>query len=319
MKEVKGSVFVIISAVIFGCMPLTARMLYAQGCNSVSLVVYRYSMSLPILFVLALREQLTALHFNKDCKLCRRRRILQLTAVKRAMRLNPTQVGQFFILSLVFCATPLLLFSSYNYIPSGSATTIHFSYPVFVILAAVFIFREKATVVKIVSVLFCILGLACFYEPGRDGELVGIALALSSGVTYSFYMIFFDRSVLKFIRPFKTNFYLSLFSAALALSFAISTGSFVLLGSANEWLMALCFSVMLTVVACVLFQMGIAAVGAQKSAVLSTFEPITSVALGAMLFHETVGIKTVLGAACILVSVLVVTFLDRGNRKQREI
>lgn len=347
MKEVKGMVFVIISAVIFGCMPLAAKVLYGEGCNPVSLVVYRYSMSLPILLALALREQLLALPGNRlgrkfllpfrkggksedakhpavyemtqdERKTRKRKRQIRLMAVKRAMRLNAIQLRQFFILSLGFCATPLLLFSSYSYISSGSATTIHFSYPVFVILAAVLIFKEKATLMKKAAVVFCILGLVCFYEPGQEGGLAGILLALVSGMTYSFYMIFFDRSILKFIRPFKTNFYLSLISAILAFLFALVTGSFVLLSSARGWLMAVAFSFMLTVVASVLFQIGIAAVGAQKSAVLSTFEPITSVILGAVLFHEAVGIKTALGVVFILASVLSITYFDE-KRKQKGI
>ena len=40
MKELKGSVYAVISAIIFGCMPIVAKYLYAEGCNPVSLVVY---------------------------------------------------------------------------------------------------------------------------------------------------------------------------------------------------------------------------------------------------------------------------------------
>lgn len=47
MKELKGSVYAVISAIIFGCMPIVAKYLYAEGCNPVSLVVYRYSLALP--------------------------------------------------------------------------------------------------------------------------------------------------------------------------------------------------------------------------------------------------------------------------------
>ncbi len=46
MKELKGSVYAVISAIIFGCMPIVAKYLYAEGCNPVSLVVYRYSLAL---------------------------------------------------------------------------------------------------------------------------------------------------------------------------------------------------------------------------------------------------------------------------------
>ena len=54
------------------------------------------------------------------------------------------------------------------------------------------------------------------------------------------------------------------------------------------------------VVACVLFQLGIAMTGAQKTAILSTFEPLTSIVLGVVCFGEAVGIKTGIGVAFIL-------------------
>lgn len=143
--------------------------------------------------------------------------------------------------------------------------------------------------------------------------MLGLILALASGVTYTFYMMFFDRSTLKLIKPFKMNFYLSLISAGLVFTCSLVSGSFVLLSSAKGWLMALGFSFMLSVVACVLFQMGIAMIGAQKTAVLSTFEPITSVVIGVICFQESVGLRTGLGVVFILAAVLSITFFDKAR------
>lgn len=306
MKELKGTVFVIISAIIFGCMPIAAKYIYGEGCNSASLVVYRYCMCLPILFFMALREQ----KGEPDPSGMDRRR-----TIRGAMRLSAIQIRQFTVLSLGFALTPILLFASYNYISSGSATTIHFSYPVFVILASVFIFKEALTKTRIFAVVFCLLGLILFYDPGQKGGAAGIVLALLSGITYTFYMMYFDRSVLKFIRPFKTNFYISLYCSVLALIYALAGGSFVLLNTAAGWGLAFGFSFMLSVVACVLFQLGIALIGAQKTAILSTFEPITSVVLGVVFFHEAVGLKTGLGVLFILAAVLSITCFGKGQEQ----
>ncbi len=162
MKELKGSVYAVISAIIFGCMPIVAKYLYAEGCNPVSLVVYRYSLALPVLLILALREQ------GKDER--ERKAAGEPSKRDSGMRITMSQLRQFIILSTGFSLTPILLFSSYNYISSGSATTIHFSYPVLVILASVFIFKEKATWTKIASVVFCVIGLVLFMNRGRRTE-----------------------------------------------------------------------------------------------------------------------------------------------------
>ena len=324
MKEVKGAVFVIISAVIFGFMPIAAKYIYAAGGNSASLTVYRYSLSLPLLLFLAVREQAggRAAGIRQDASGRQKcegdsLRIPLILRLKKATHINSCQLKQFIILSAGFCMTPLLLFASYNYISAGSATTIHFSYPVFVILASIFIFREKVSGVKKAGLAFCFIGLVLFYEPGQAEGTIGILLSLASGVTYTFYMMFFDRSTLKYMKPFKTNFYLSLISAILAFLFAIVTDSFVLLTTPGAWAMAAGFSFTISVVACILFQLGIALIGAQKSAVLSTFEPITSVILGVILFQEKVGLKTVLGVLFILAAVLGITLFDK-NKVRRE-
>lgn len=303
MRELKGSIYAVVSAVIFGCMPIVAKYLYAEGCNPVSLVVYRYSLALPVLFLLALREQAKDRRERKEAGESKRR--------DAGMRITGAQLRQFIILSLGFSSTPVLLFSSYHYISSGSATTIHFSYPVLVILASVFIFKEKATGTKIASVLFCITGLVLFYEPGQENGILGIILALASGVTYTFYMMYFDRSSLKFIKPFKTNFYMSLVSAAMVFALSLVTDTLVLFDSARGWAAAFGFSFMLIVVACVLFQLGIAMIGAQKTAILSTFEPLTSIVLGVVCFGEAFGIRTGLGVLFILASVISITLFGK--------
>lgn len=305
MKAFKGAIFVVISAVIFGCMPVAAKYIYAAGGNSASLTVYRYVLPLPVLLFLALREQRSG-----------PAEPVRFAVLKRTLHISSFQLGQFIILGIGFCMTPLLLFTSYNYISSGSATTIHFSYPVFVILASSLLYRQRMTVFKNLGVLFCILGLTMFYKPGLADGTLGIALSMASGVTYTFYMMYFDRSELKLLKPFKMNLYLSLFSAAVALCFSLATGSFVLLTTPSGWLMALVFSLMVSVCATILFQKGIALIGAQKSAVLSTFEPITSVVLGFFLFGEDIGIRTAAGVVFILASVLCITFFDKGQERK---
>ena len=51
-----GYFFVILSAVIFGCMPLGANFLYAQGVTPMSLVFLRNLLSLPLLALLGSRQ-----------------------------------------------------------------------------------------------------------------------------------------------------------------------------------------------------------------------------------------------------------------------
>ena len=51
-EMVKGYLWVIMSAVIFGCMPLGAKLIYSDGVNAMSLVFLRNALAVPVLAVL---------------------------------------------------------------------------------------------------------------------------------------------------------------------------------------------------------------------------------------------------------------------------
>ncbi len=58
-KLLKGYIFVILSAVLYGLMPLITTHIKADGANSYTLVFLRNALSLPALAALALAQQKT--------------------------------------------------------------------------------------------------------------------------------------------------------------------------------------------------------------------------------------------------------------------
>ena len=71
---------------------------------------------------------------------------------------NPLSVSVYRFLFSV----PFLLFQSYEYISSGMATTIHFIYPVLVLLGSILFFRERLTWQKGICTGLCLAGMLCF-------------------------------------------------------------------------------------------------------------------------------------------------------------
>ena len=98
---------------------------------------------------------------------------------KISLKITGREFRKILVLSLCCAGTPLLLFQSYRYIPSGMATTIHFVYPILVLLGCVVFYRERLTVKKSVCAALCLLGILFFYTPGESGSPAGVALALS--------------------------------------------------------------------------------------------------------------------------------------------
>lgn len=98
---------------------------------------------------------------------------------------------------LGFAMTTTLLQSSYLYLPVGTATTIHYLFPLLVNLGGLIFFREslhKVTLVVLAGVLCGIIFLA----GEKEGiQIFGIALAFASSITWAFHMLYLDHSVLR--------------------------------------------------------------------------------------------------------------------------
>ena len=154
-----GYLCVILSAVLFGCMPLGARFLYAQGVTPMSLVLLRNLLSLPILALLGSRQG--GLRISRGA-------LLEASA------------ASFFGCWLA----PILLFSSYRYLASGMAAVFHFIYPILVVLSG-YLLREKVKKGALLCALLCSLGILLLFDPHGAIDPVGVAFALTSGAAYA--------------------------------------------------------------------------------------------------------------------------------------
>ena len=290
-KTVRGYIFAILSAVIFGCMPLMARYIYADGVSPSTLVFLRNFLALPSLAVLAYLQR-------KSLKV-------------PAKALAPIAAISFF----GCCLTPILLFTAYNYIASGTATVFHFIYPAVVVLSGILFLKKKAKAEALISVGLCIIGVALFYDPAQPINLAGSALALGSGITFALYVLLLAGFRHREISGFLFSFYVAAASAVIAFIICIATGQLALPQTVTGWGLCLLFALAVTTGAVFLFQRGTFLIGGEKTSILSTLEPITSVVVGIVVFHEKATFKSVLGAVLVIsASVLIAVFDIKKKR-----
>ncbi|WP_313757037.1 DMT family transporter [Tissierella sp.] len=285
--KLKGTLSVMISAIIFGSMPLMAKIVFKEGGNPTSLAFYRFLLIIPFLYILIKRKKEETLKITKE-------------ELKKIILVGTIGYG----------ATALLLYLSYNYIPSGMATTIHFVYPIFVILGCILFFKEKPNIIKIIAVILCVLGVLMFYDGNGDINFIGIFLAFASSITFAFYTIYLDKSGLKEMNTIKLTFYLCSIAAVMMFIFSIITKTFTIHMKPLGWLMSLFLSLSVGL-GVNLFQIGIKIVGPQSTSILSTFEPITSVIIGVLILNESFGIRTFIGIGAILIAVILISIFDK--------
>lgn len=285
-NTIKGYLLAIGSAIIFGCMPLMAKHIYADGVNPISLVFLRNFFSLIPLAILAYKEKGT---------------------LKIPIKLLPS-VGLIAILGC--CATPILLFSAYNYMASGTATIFHFVYPAVVVLSEIIFMKAKPQIGNIISVLLCITGICCFYTPGAPLSLTGSALALLSGFTFAAYAVLLARFKKHGVTGFLFCFYVMVVCTAASLLICIVTNSLTLPVSWLGWGLCILFSLLVSTGAVAMFQNSAFLIGSERASILSTLEPITGVIVGVIIFDEPLEPNSIIGSILVITASLLIALVD---------
>ena len=287
----KGYLFVIVSAVIYGCMPLMAKHIYADGANSLTLVFLRNMLALPGLALLTRAEG-------------------------KSLKISLRSLGKVTLISFFGCTiTPILLFSSYNFMASGTATVFHFIYPAVVVLCGILFFKKKATLVNLVSIVICTAGIALFYDPLEPVSLQGSIFAIGSGLTFATYVLLLSVFREKNVSGFQFSFYVAATSALMTFLICLLSGQLAFPQSWLGWGLCLLFAVSVTMGAVYLFQQGTFLIGGEKTSILSTLEPITSIIIGVTVFHETLSPSTVIGSALVIIASILIAAADIRKAK----
>ena len=283
-SKVKGIGATLLSAIYFGFVPLLMKTVYAGGGNSFTAAFLRFAFSIPVLFV-----------------------VLKIKGVD--LRITREELKHFFIITAFgYAGTTLLVFTAYNYIPTGMTTTIHFLYPTFTVAGLMIFYREKIRASKIFCVILCLIGIIMFYNGGEGhASLIGILLALCSSMTYAFYTIFLGKSeVLRDIEPMKRLFYMHIIGAMIMLAIGLISGNLNFHMTPLSWGVMALTANLTAFVGALLYQIGVKYIGAESTAMLSTFEPITSVIVGILVYGEPMTLRIFIGCAAIIASTLII-------------
>ena len=294
MKKQVGALYVILSAVLFGTMPLLAKIAYAHGSNAYTVAFGRFLLGSAILGAV----------------------ILLLPGC--SIRVDGRRLMELFKLSVSYALMPILLYTSYNYIDSGMATTLHFTYPVAVMLLLVVFCKKKLERKQVICAALCLAGMALLSSPDSHPSVPGILLAVGSGIVYAVYIVLLGKSTAGELHPLTLAFWLALFSAAEIGAAALVTRNLVFALDGIGWAAEAGMALFTTVFALVLFQKGLFLCGEVKASLLSTFEPLTGILIGVAAFREVLTPSKVLGIIGVLAAaVLLVLPVERGKEKNK--
>ena len=292
MKTGKGQIYIIVSAILFGTMPMLTKIAFCNGANPYSAAFWRFLWA-GIFLAIIIKW------FYKGDLLIERKELIQI-----------------FVLSVPYALTPILLYISYKYIDSGLATSLHFTYPISVMLIACCFFKMKPDKKKTICAVLCIIGISMLYSPGQESGSLGMIMAVVSGIVYSIYVILLEKTKIKNIPAIITSFWLCVFATVEIGMTALLLGKLDVIYTVEEFIAEICLAFFATVMALVLFQKGAFLCGAIQASLLSTFEPLTGVIIGIFIFKEEITWEIVFGILLILVSTICLAIPHKKREKK---
>ena len=226
-------------------------------------------------------------------------------------------LGLLILLGLFFAGSSITLFYSYDYIPSGLATTLVYLYPVIVALMMVFlrIYPGWQTWIAIAATF---AGIVLLSTPSGSIRIrpMGVLLAIGSALCYSFYLVIINRSKrIRNVSEHTITFYSLVTGAVLFAVIRTFQGGGMLTGidTLSDWGNLIGLAIIPTMVSMLTIAISSRNIGPTKTAVLGVFEPLTAILIGTLLFGEALTAKMAAGIA-ICVAAVVFMIVKPGSR-----
>lgn len=273
----KGVLLAVTSATGFGVMPVLTKVVYDDGVGPYGVLSIRFSVAAILLLALArLREE----------------------SLPRGR-----QLGRLVLLGGVgYVFESLCYFSALTRISAGLTALLLYLYPALVVVLSAVLLRHRPTRPAVICVVTATLGTALTIGPVAGGQAVGVLLGLSAASSYALYIVLSSTATAG-VGPLATS---AVVMGACALVYdALALGTRAAIpSSAGAWTALAGVAVVGTVVAVTAFFAALALLGPSDTAVLSTVEPVVSVAVAAVALGETLSSVQLAGGVLVLGAVI---------------
>lgn len=277
-----GAALCVLSAAAFGAMGIFGKLAYDEGVGVWELLLVRFALAALVLgTVAALRSA--------------------MSAVGRRVVVTGLLMG-----CIGYATQSALYFLALERMDASLLSLLLYTFPAMVTLAAVLLGREPATPRRLVALGIASAGTALVLAGAGTGALDPLAtvLALGAAVTYTIYILTGDRVVAD-VSPLALSALVCAGATATFLVICLARGGPALGFGGEGWLWLGGIALVSTVGAIIMFFAGLARVGPSTAAILSTVEPVVTVALAAAAFGEVLTAVQLAGGALVLATVFV--------------
>jgi drug/metabolite transporter (DMT)-like permease len=282
MKPVKatatvGTLYILASGACFGSMAIFARMAYASGVDTPTLLFIRFSLAALLMW---------ANLFFRGQKLPRGRVLAVLVAMG----------------AIGYAGQAFAYFTALTLASAGLVALLLYLYPALVTILSRVVFRHPVTHWQVVGVAGALLGSALTIGKAGDGKPLGVFFGLLAAFIYSLYILAGSRLPKEVTPTASTTVITS--AAAFTCGLVVAARGWHPPGTGTGWFAVLAIAVVCTVLAILFFFEGLERVGPVRASVFSTVEPVFTIVLAACFLGESVGFLRLVGGTLILGAVV---------------
>jgi drug/metabolite transporter (DMT)-like permease len=266
------------SAACFGVMPVLTKVVYDDGAGPVGVLSVRFSAAAVLLLLLAR---------------------LRGEAMPRGRQLAALAL----LGGVGYVVESACYFSALSRISAGLTALLLYLYPAIVVVLSAVLLRHRPSRVAVGCVVVATVGTALTIGPVAGGQSVGVLLGLGAAASYALYIVLSSQAI-SGVGPFATSAVVMGSCALVYDAFAVATGA-ELPHSASAWAALAGVTLLGTVVAVAAFFAALPLLGPSDTAVLSTLEPVVSVAVAAVALGERLSALQAVGGGLVIAAVVV--------------
>ncbi len=202
--------------------------------------------------------------------------------------------------------------SALQWLPAASLGFLFYTYPAWVAIFAAVSGVERLTGTRVAALGLALFGITLMVGAPWDLALPwpGVWRALLSAVIYALYIPLLHRLRGPLAPATASAFLIAGAATIFLVAAARDGGALAPMTSLAAWSFAGILAVYSTVIAFMTFLRGLEVLGAVRSAILSTTEPLFTAVLALVILRQPLGLPTILGGACIVAAILV---LERAS------
>ena len=289
-RKYKGFLYAFISLCASATIPIVTKICIIRGGNPISILLMRFII-VSLFFIIYMRVK------NISWRVSRKNFYVLLG------------------LGFAYVNVALLFFLAMMYISPSVGSLLLYTYPVMVMIGAYFILGENFSFQKGISLIVALGGCVfVLWSPVVEIDYRGVVLALLTALSYAIYIIG-NRKILDDVKPVVCTAYMSVFCTIAFSIYGLFTNNIDFHFDFITYLAAFILAFWCTIVGILCLFKSLILIGATKTSIICTFEPVVTLFLSYILLHDKITWVQIVGGILIVSSVL---FLQKEPTVNRD-